>query len=1297
MNKYTAADKVYTENSMLDELVHNVKLILQGIIVKDQQLAEDNETPESIAQSDVYMAIKEDKLLFTEFSYDGEIMREMNQIIIDEGLPLEPFTDEQIIVYVIDNSLIPNEYRDLLKSIASDHFMENYVELNNYYRRLNGQKDLGDADFYVDISFIPPTYYQQFVPSTVLASYNSTGKSQVQIKSDMREMAIEYLQTTPITEFTTYQISLMDNVGIMDNILEAYPELPYLRHLGYKKIDIYTARKAPRFDILYLPDCESQIRLRFQDIYETTRVIYLKRYYSSAYKFENPYYDRFFAIMLIVQAVNDIVVEMPEYFISRTVFDNRTVQLLLEANGVKYFPEIPLKYQISMVRGLTSLIKYKSTTKNMYDIAKLFFLKDITVYKYYLMKKRNISSDEILPDDYDGGGVDTLEPPNNAKLPEDYKAWYDSFEYINSKCDKILVYEDEFGTKYFNYRCDGGDMKEDLSEDKYYTILDGGTPLKSVNFLTGKDLDKMYSLFFIKVPIDETVDNYLRDPINHTPYDVITNEDDYWDGPNTHNYVKYEILKKNFTTQCTKYLSLGSSYSMKDYMFQVTYFLNLLLNTAANAELINLQVPVISSNAEFNIRDLIILLYCFSFKYFVPQTDDLIDLNNRDPLVPAYVDPTIKYGDYDPEELHDWSMDGGWPNNMLKYYNGDGGKVTQNGKKPININGGGPIPIRVSIDFPETAAILYDEFNTIIDYDGHKVFEYIDWLNIDGGSPLTIITNRDNVLDGGYVVNSYLYTGKEDLPDQDPCLPWQEDTDKYPYPTLDLSDRINGFNMEANLDELAEIIEAVRHPKFRYYRGYSLYDIIPSFTQTINIFEKSSDFPTEGVIGELYEESDSGRFYIWNPDGYMRIKTVYSKGIMDFKVPTKSGLKYASVDELLDIYSTNKEIYDNLIAAIRECDTQDELCILEYVKDYLFTMRWDQSYLALPSTGIKATRYTEFLKEKDGILYAFYESIMSETNVETRQYNMATYIDQVIDSINSYLSTDMLEYLFYFVPTISWGVVLKYISLIVNFFKSYKTHILDIGSTMVFDNEEENAMIQLDQIRYKSYDFTKGDWAPIFDVAEFITDMEKDDFAIKDRYEDRIYINNYYGKEWVDINGGYVDQNYWSMDIDANDNTHNPGYLWPYTNYYVLDGGYARDAVLDPLPDPLDGGIDYDPNWHGDFDMNGGYPVPRLMMDNADGYKPYINDDATIIDIDGGKEHGEYAKLDSPHFTGIPTAPTASDGNYSYQIATTEFVQRAIKRYGEEQGWAPAGSADTALFNARKYTNDKLDWVYIRE
>lgn len=49
------------------------------------------------------------------------------------------------------------------------------------------------------------------------------------------------------------------------------------------------------------------------------------------------------------------------------------------------------------------------------------------------------------------------------------------------------------------------------------------------------------------------------------------------------------------------------------------------------------------------------------------------------------------------------------------------------------------------------------------------------------------------------------------------------------------------------------------------------------------------------------------------------------------------------------------------------------------------------------------------------------------------------------------------------------------------------------------------------------------------------------------------------------------------------------------------------------------------------------------------------------------KTFDAYAKLESPHLTGIPTAPTASSNNNSTQIATTEFVKTALAMFNLDE------------------------------
>lgn len=59
----------------------------------------------------------------------------------------------------------------------------------------------------------------------------------------------------------------------------------------------------------------------------------------------------------------------------------------------------------------------------------------------------------------------------------------------------------------------------------------------------------------------------------------------------------------------------------------------------------------------------------------------------------------------------------------------------------------------------------------------------------------------------------------------------------------------------------------------------------------------------------------------------------------------------------------------------------------------------------------------------------------------------------------------------------------------------------------------------------------------------------------------------------------------------------------------------------------------------------------ELALNYADGKLYYKNADTTIKAIEGAG-----ASLNSPAFIGIPTAPTASFGTNTTQIATTQFV-----------------------------------------
>jgi hypothetical protein len=55
-----------------------------------------------------------------------------------------------------------------------------------------------------------------------------------------------------------------------------------------------------------------------------------------------------------------------------------------------------------------------------------------------------------------------------------------------------------------------------------------------------------------------------------------------------------------------------------------------------------------------------------------------------------------------------------------------------------------------------------------------------------------------------------------------------------------------------------------------------------------------------------------------------------------------------------------------------------------------------------------------------------------------------------------------------------------------------------------------------------------------------------------------------------------------------------------------------------------------------------------------------------------GIKVGGGVSLDSPAFTGIPTAPTAAVGTNTTQLATTEFVQGSV--WGNIDGGTPSST-----------------------
>lgn len=109
---------------------------------------------------------------------------------------------------------------------------------------------------------------------------------------------------------------------------------------------------------------------------------------------------------------------------------------------------------------------------------------------------------------------------------------------------------------------------------------------------------------------------------------------------------------------------------------------------------------------------------------------------------------------------------------------------------------------------------------------------------------------------------------------------------------------------------------------------------------------------------------------------------------------------------------------------------------------------------------------------------------------------------------------------------------------------------------------------------------------------------------------------------------------------------------------------------------------------------------PTASQDHA---KLYAKNDGTNTDmyvmgsdgvekkIDGGSDLSDYAKLASPAFTGVPTAPTAVAGTNTMQIASTEFVQSALNN--TDSGNIKTSGFQSGLTGLKVWENESLETI----
>lgn len=438
-------ENIKTDNiPLLDELIYNLKKLVLTSVIKDETKALKYETLESMKAADRYITCVEGNARFEMFEYSRKLIEKSSipDYLIDEC--------------VRDKYKIPMEKRNEVLKLAVEETLSTYEETNYYYRTLSGIPDIGKKGIKITESYLPK---------------EAIG---IDISKCLHEMDIQ-------------TIDLLYSLEVIDKVISENPTEKYLNYMGSRSIDPYTARKAVNFSLLYTTNSAATVVInRFKEKYEINRVFTLKTIYNEAFKLGSDYYDNFIQIFIIIQTMVDMISEIPDMIIKREIFDIRMIELIFKSHGVDFFPEIPFKYQLAMVKNINKLIKYKSTTINIVDICSLFGFDNVEVFKYYLLKERKM--------DKEGNYVFNYKEDEDGNLIEDNSKNYDlkflkvpiddiPDNYLNNGGSYLDYDEIVMGDKYWN-----GDLPHDYVKS---SILE-----REFNYIQSKYLsvDSIYSL-----------------------------------------------------------------------------------------------------------------------------------------------------------------------------------------------------------------------------------------------------------------------------------------------------------------------------------------------------------------------------------------------------------------------------------------------------------------------------------------------------------------------------------------------------------------------------------------------------------------------------------------------------------------------------------------------------------------------------------------------------------------------------------------------------------------------------------
>ena len=423
------------DKTQVEYVLEDIRVITENVIIKMSSEAALYETVESKRQGDIYVAAMNEKDIFSSYrNYPIDVLAKAG------------ITDLNVLTeYYEDKWKIPHAKRKTVLKYMRESIINEYEELNDYYRELIGKPPINTPE-------------EEFIYLT---------------EAQMQYYKID--EVRPIHDYPQ-EIQIKLERVVIPELIALYPERTYLRHMGSKSVNLVRAREAKNFEIIFADAPLDEIFLRaFFETYDFSREYFMSVIYNKNFTGIYNLYDNFIAMNIMIMTIQRLIVDMIKTSIDRDFFDLISIKKLCDCYGVPFFEDLPLDYQRMIVKNLNMLIRAKSTDKVLYDIANVLMYERIQIYKYYLVKER-LTDEEGEPlfiyktiQDDEGNDIQVL----------DYEKMYDVyFQATDIMEPNVIVAIENKANKYYYdevtkddvYWWETDELKKELYEREYNFI-----------------------------------------------------------------------------------------------------------------------------------------------------------------------------------------------------------------------------------------------------------------------------------------------------------------------------------------------------------------------------------------------------------------------------------------------------------------------------------------------------------------------------------------------------------------------------------------------------------------------------------------------------------------------------------------------------------------------------------------------------------------------------------------------------------------------------------------------------------